>query len=142
MDEKYDDVDWHWGDNWPQDTPLDNAYVHLAALMYWAILRNRLDAAMHMDDPNDLKCINDVLSRKTTPLTFVVECCDGSLVRDDFTDETNDFLSEYYDDYLDDFVALFGRDDYGVPDEWSTYDRVVPMLDERYEQWEKGETLP
>jgi len=141
MDEKYDDVDWHWGGAWPENTPLENAYVHLAALMYWAILRNRLDPVQHLQYPEDQKCIDDVLARKTTPLTFVKKFCDGALLRDDFTDETNEFLADYYDSYPEDFVALFGIYNYGVPDEWSTYDRVVPMLDERYEHWKNGGTF-
>jgi len=139
MDEKYDDVDWHWGGQWPENVSLENAYVHMAALIYWAILRNRLSPDMHMAEPQDQECIDDVLSRRITPLTFVKKCCDGALLSDDFTDETNDFLVDYYDSYPDDFVTLFGVDDYGVPNEWSTYDRVVPMLDERYEQWKKGD---
>jgi len=134
MSDTYDNVTWHWAD-WPEGKPLDYAYTHMAALVYWAILRDHLNP-----EAIDQELADSIRAKQTLPVCFLEDYCDGKLLDDEFTEETNQFLGEYYyGTYIEDFVALFDNDeDYDIPNTWDTYDKVVPMLDQAYASWKQA----
>ena len=58
-----------------------------------------------------------------------------------------DFTRVYYDTdcYLEDYAATLGGSLptlYHVEDSWANYDRLAPVIDQRFARWQNGEVPP
>ena len=69
-------------------------------------------------------------------------CCDGKFTEDDLNDEGNAFAQEYYEfetgQFVHDYAGTLGDDVpdlYHVADTWETFERIKPVLDQRFHEW-------
>ena len=136
----FDKADWHAGGEFPAELPASAAATHIGMFLAWCaqsgLMRDKVltshRAALH--------------SRTLTPGTFVLTAADGVLSTDLLSGEGVAFASAYYGlpgdeleeaSYEDDYVDVFlddGETIYHVPDTWSSFDRISPVIDLRYSQ--------
>ena len=139
---KYDDASWHYGGAFPEDLPDEAGATHIGMFVAWALL-NGMAGELHVDEfPEDLQNLKD---RGVTPGQFFLTACDGKFTDEDLTDEGNKFTEAYYavksGGYLNDYSIVLGSDLptlYHIEDTWASFDKLKPILDERYSQWIDG----
>ena len=69
--------------------------------------------------------------------------CDGKFIDEDLNDEGNAFAQDYYvvetGQYLTDYEMTLGGDNlpdlYHVADTWENFERIKPVLDQRFDEW-------
>jgi len=133
---KYDDASWHYGGDFPQALPADNAATHIGMFLGWAILRDMVGEA-HWKDEERAFDLDRVRNRQLRPLDFFLNWCDERLTDVDLSEEGNAFAADYYKEtYLADWADLF-LDPYGVDDSWENFDLVVALLDRRFMAWQE-----
>lgn len=137
---KYDDASWHYGaDNFPKQLPQEAGATHTGMFVAWALLSG-LAGSIHIEDfPDDIPKLQ---KRLVTPGAFFYEACDGKFTDEDLNDEGNSYASSYFDfekgQYLKDYETLLGsevEDLYSVEDTWANFDRLKPLLDQRFNEW-------
>jgi hypothetical protein len=138
----YDDASWHKGGDFPADLPPEAAATHAGIYLAWALLAG-LGGEYHVvDSAEDLERLQ---ARKLTPGEYFLAVCDGKLTDEDFSKEGNAFARAYYQqdgasfirDYQE-FLAKGLRSEYHVPDSWTSYDKLQPVLDRRLANWRRG----
>lgn len=140
---KYDDASWHYGGDFPSDLPNEAGATHIGMFVAWALL-NGLPGEVHTDEfPEDLKRLK---SREITPGQFLITACDEKFTDEDLNDEGNAFTQAYFDlqtgKYLTDYESILGANVpslYYVPDTWESFDKLSPIIKERFLQWKSGE---
>lgn len=145
--DKYDDASWHYdADNFPKDLPSEAGGTHIGMFMAWMILRDRIGDSLRTDSEAGLLAVR---RRQKTGREFLFEECDEKLLPEDLSDEGNAFARVYYQDgkgmirpdgYLGDYERVLGADLpdlYRVEDTWESFDRLAPMIDRRFEEWQK-----
>lgn len=135
----YDKAKWHHGGTFPTGRPPSQAYVHIGMYLTWLILRDLVDESFFGRTWLGRDRLAPVKARKRTAC-FLQGWVDHTLADNMLTDEGAAFSDDYYGatpGYLDDWTAQFGEsaDDYSVPDSWETYDRIAPVLEDRYRSW-------
>jgi hypothetical protein len=136
---KYDDASWHSGGDFPKDLPEEAAATHTGMFVAWALLSG-LGGEIHVEDgPGELEALT---SRDVTPGAFFMSMCDGKFTDEDLNDEGNAFARDYFvfdtGKYLQDYEKTVGSNLaslYHVADTWETFDRLKPVLDERFREW-------
>lgn len=141
-----DCIDWHYGgENFPIDVPEENAGVHIGFFLAWAFERG-MAGELHVEE--EPEAIEQLVKREITGVDFLLEYCDGKLFDAIFNEDGAAFLVDYYqnDDsefaksfahYLSDYNQVFSEyEDYYVPNDWEHYERIKPILDERFAQWQ------
>jgi hypothetical protein len=139
---KYDDASWHYGGDFPKDLPDEAGATHSGMFLAWALLSG-LAGEFHTEEmPDGIAALRE---RSTTPGKFFLDYCDGKFTDEDLNVEGNAFASAYFDfdkgKYLADYEALLlGTlpSLYHVPDSWSTYELIRPILDQRLAEWRSG----
>ena len=145
MSRKFDDASWHYGGDFPKGLPDEAGATHIGMFVSWAI-RKGLAGAIHKEDfPNMLKKLE---TREMTPGAWFVVACDEKFTCEDLNGEGNSFAEVYYCDgeglntnspgYLSDYATTFPEcgDLYSVPDTWASFDRLTPVLDRRFAEWQ------
>jgi hypothetical protein len=135
---KYDDASWHYGGDFPKDLPPEAGATHIGMFLAWAILRD-LVGELHSQESAD--SVQEVRERRMTGAQFLLKECDEKLTDEDLSKDANGFAQRYYeDDYLDDYCDVFGEVDevYRVEDSWPNFDRLAPVLDKRFQEWQQG----
>jgi hypothetical protein len=135
----YDKVDWHYDGAFPRALERESAATHIGMLLAWAITR-RLVAASHEEDAR--YDVTAVRSRHMKGSEFLLMICDGVLTAEDLSPEGNAFVHDYYNGnlYIKDYSAALCKDlptMYDVDDTWENADRVMLMIDRRFEVWRK-----
>ncbi len=105
---KYDDASWHFGGDFPSDSPEEYGGVHMALFMKWCFVQGWVGEMHSNDVPED---VAKVVSGEWLATEFLFKYCDGKLTDEDFNYEGNKSASEYYGDdglYLNDYVENFG----------------------------------
>ena len=137
---KYDDASWHYGaKNFPKHLPDVAGATHTGMFVAWALLSG-LAGSIHVEDfPDDVPKLE---SRLVTPGAFFYEACDGKFTDEDLNDEGNKYAQHYYDLeqglYFKDYEAVLDNDVselYEVADTWENFDKLRPMLDQRFQEW-------
>ena len=136
---KYDDASWHYGGDFPDDLPDEAGATHSGMFLAWALLSD-LGGEMHTEEmPESFATLEE---RSLTPGAFFLKFCDGKLTDEDLNDEGNKFAAAYFNfengNYLADYeTLLLGSlpSLYHVPDAWSTYETLKPVLDQRLKEW-------
>jgi hypothetical protein len=139
---KYDDASWHSEGDFPTDLPKTAGATHGGMFLAWALLSG-LGGPIHIDDfAEDLEALK---ARKLTPGAYLLRACDGKLTDEDLNDEGNAFAQSYFDlqngSYVKDYERTLGQDVstlYHVEDSWDNFDRLKPVLDERFSTWKAG----
>ena len=134
---KYDDASWHYEGNFPEGVPPENGATHIGMFLGWAIQRD-LVGDLHRVDEDRAFDLERIKNRHLRPRDFLLNWTDGKLTDDDLNDEGNAFATAYYQKrYLADWAELF-PDNYRVADSWENFDRVLAILDWRFDSWREG----
>jgi len=136
---KYDDASWHYSGDFPVDLPPEAGATHTGMFVAWALLSGLGSDILTVDAPEDLAQLRE---RSVTPGQFFMRTCDGKFTDEDLSELGNQFVAAYFDlrtaDYLGDYEATVGAEGenlYRVPDSWTTFDRLKPILDSRFAEW-------
>jgi hypothetical protein len=136
---KYDDASWHYEGDFPADLPREAGATHTGMFIAWALLSGLGSDALSVDAPDD---IEQLRARSITPGQFFMRTCDGKFTDETLSEVGNQFVAVYFDmesaDYLSDYETTVGGDSenlYSVPDNWTTFDRLKPVLDSRFAKW-------
>ncbi|MEK7949180.1 DUF7832 domain-containing protein [Luteolibacter soli] len=138
---KYDDMSWHSGGDFPADLPPEAGATHTGMFVAWCLL-NGLGGELHTEEfPDTLEKLRE---RKLTPGGFLIEACDGKFTDEDLGSEGNAFTEAYFDfstgEYLADYEGCLGAPGgslYAVPDTWDNFDKLAPVISNRFESWKK-----
>ncbi|MCM8527772.1 MAG: hypothetical protein NE327_14725 [Lentisphaeraceae bacterium] len=130
---KFDDASWHYGGDYPNELPQENAATHIGIFLIWCI-ENQLTSKIH------------TLDKSKTPGKYCLENCDGKLTDEDFNDKGLQFAKYYYDEenfYFDDYNKALVNIDipslYHAEDTWKTYNLVRNVLNISFTKWSKSQ---
>ncbi|MDO4430619.1 MAG: hypothetical protein Q4B95_04885 [Lonepinella koalarum] len=141
-----DRMDWHYGGDYPSELPTQNAGTHIGMFLAWAF-SNGLIGELHLEEYQDE--LKKLAERKITGVDFLIDLCDEKLWDEDFDDIGAEFAVDYYQDdnstfparYLDDYADVFKEYDiptlYHLPNTWENFDKLKPILDQRFKEWKK-----
>jgi hypothetical protein len=108
----------------------------------WALLSG-LGGELHVAD--NAEALHRLRCRGVTPGAFFMSECDGKFTDEDLNEQGNAFASEYYSletgQYFADYEAAVGGelpDLYHVADSWENFDKIKPVLDPRFANWNNG----
>jgi hypothetical protein len=141
-----DKMDWHYGGDYPEGLPEVNAGTHIGMYLAW-VINNDLIGQLHREDSSAE--IQKVLSRQMTGREFLIAMCDEKFWADDLNEEGLAFTNYYYQadstdtfkNYIDDYVEVLGNDVesiYEVADTWENYEKLQPLIDKKFSEWQKG----
>jgi hypothetical protein len=140
---KYDDASWHYGGEFPADLPAAAGATHTGMFLAWALLKG-LGGELFVEEEPHL--VLDLKNRLVTPGKFFLKQCDGKLIDEDLNEIGNQFTAAYFDfengQYLVDYEEALGDNletMYHVADTWESYDKISPVIEERFKQWAGGE---
>jgi hypothetical protein len=139
---KYDDASWHYGGDFPDDLPASAGATHSGMFLAWALLSG-LGGDIHTEEsPEDLEKLR---TRAITPGQFLIDACDEKFIDEDLNDEGNAFAAVYFDfergSYIADYERVLVQDlpsQYHVADTWENFDRLKPVLDQRFQEWRRN----
>jgi hypothetical protein len=136
---EYDDASWHYGGDFPGDLPNAAGATHTGMFVAWALLTGLAGDIFISDFQNELSKLR---SRSLTPGRFFLNACDGKFSEEDLNEVGNSFAQAYFDfetgKYVADYDATLGGDLptlYHVQDTWENFDRLKPLLDQRFAEW-------
>lgn len=139
---KYDDASWHYGGEFPEDSPEEFGATHIALIMKWCF-RKGWAGEIHTEDERSNAELQSVISGELNATEFFLRWCDGKLTDEDFTVEGNAFLQSYYGDetalYPIDYADQFGDLMYLQGEEAHDFDKFSTMVEKRYLAFSKGE---
>ena len=147
---RYDDASWHYGGDFPPDLPSSAGSTHIAMFVAWAVLHGLASNHRLAERGRDLARLR---ARTEGPVAWFQAACDEQFTNDALSEQGNAFARTYYgsdgalntgaggflDDYarcLPDLPTL-----YHAPADWSTYDRVAPVLSRRLRIWRRSRWL-
>ena len=135
---KYDDPDYHWDNEFPEDVPENNAMTHMGFFFAWALSRG-LVSDFHREEQDSAGPLELVAKRQMSPRDYVIQFCDSQFTNEDFTETGNAFVDHYYiQHYFDDYCKMFEGSFpsiYHVDDTWENADKMIPVLDKQFEEW-------
>jgi len=92
-----------------------------------------------VDFPNDMSKLQ---KRLVTPGAFFYAACDGKFTDEDLSKEGNRYVGDYFEfdkgQYIKDYETVLGADVpdlYQIEDTWANFDRLKPLLDQRFREW-------
>jgi hypothetical protein len=134
----YDKAKYHYGGDYPEDLPHDQAFVHTGMYLGWIIDRGLYSDEFAAESASEIESFR---KRRMTGRQ-VYERWDGALVDDMLSAEGNAFSAAYFDfehgQFLADYRDVLARDlpsEYHVEDSWPNYERLKARIDERYRAW-------
>ncbi|PPK83806.1 hypothetical protein CLV84_4326 [Neolewinella xylanilytica] len=140
-----DRADWHYGGVYPSSLPKEGGGTHIGMYLTWIIM-NDLIGTVHTE--NSASAILEVKNRKISGRDFLFEYCDGKFWNEDLTVEGQDFTLKYYLDpindkkpygqYIIDYEKTLASclpSLYEVKDNWSNYDKISAVIDERFRNY-------
>jgi len=114
-----------------------HGFTHTGFYLVWLAENNLVSDLVKQDFSEELAT---TLNREKGPI-HLYEMMDGCLIGDMLSDEGNSFSQFYYEKYyLGDFEFVFDevKDTYLVSPTWESYDRMVPVIQSRYEKWQRS----
>lgn len=140
----YDKAKWHYGGDFPDHLDEFQAYVHTGMYIAWLIENELFD---DHDLSKTKEEVQRVKERKKTGANFYNDALDGVLLDDDISEIGNEFSYFYYElkngVYLNDYSEIFEENSqtlYHVKDSWENYDKLKPVIDNRFKKWKKEQT--
>ncbi len=124
----YDSLDAHL----PHATDIERASVPMGLLLAWcANLHLLSDEVVQQHE----RLILRLRFREATGSELLI-ACGGSLSRDLFTPQAQQFLDGYYTNFMAVFCEVFGKEAgencYDVVDNWANYDQLAAVLTRAY----------
>jgi hypothetical protein len=138
----YDRADWHYGGTFPKGLPDAAGGTHIGMFLAWAIMRG-LEGEDAQADTDSLEAVR---ARRMTGRDYLLNICDEKFWESDLSEEGNAFAKQYYGEkgYYKDYEKALARrlpSLYHVEDSWDNFDRLTPVLDQRFRDWKSGKPL-
>jgi hypothetical protein len=138
-----DRMDWHYGGDFPENLPIESGGTHIGMYITW-IIENYLYGQLHRE--NSAEGIKKVLTKEWTGRDFLIHECDEKFWEEDLNEEGLEFTKYYYNEeredgltyFLQDYITLLPEDAeslYELEDTWQNYQKLKPLIDERYTVW-------
>jgi hypothetical protein len=135
----YDRVDWHYGNDYPDNLPPENGGTHIGMFLAWAI-NNGLVGLLHLQ--NSGISLEKVRKKQMTGREFLLEECDEKFWDEDLNEEGNAFAKSYYEPYVyfSDYEKTFDKYPtlYHVEDTWENYEKIAQVITSRYRKWKSS----
>ncbi|GAA3967105.1 hypothetical protein [Mucilaginibacter dorajii] len=138
----YDKAKWHFGGNFPDELDDFQGYVHTGMYLGWLISRNLVSGQFETDHEQEIALFK---KQGITGSQIFERCCDGVLMLEDINEIGNRFSLPYFNfntgQYLDDYEATLLQSKatlYHVDDNWENYNKLKFVLDERFDNWNMG----
>ena len=136
----YDKAKYHYGGNYPEDLPEEQALVHTGMFLGWVI-----DNDLYSDwFKEEMEGIITAFKAREMTGAKVYEECDGALVDDMLNEEGNAFAQAYFDfekgKYIYDYEELLAQglpSTYHVEDTWENYEIITRRISDRYLEWKR-----
>jgi len=128
---KYDDASWHYGRDFPSDSPQEYAGTHIALFLKWCFIKGWAGELHLEEEPEDTQ---KVIDGSISATEFFFKYCDGKLTDEDFNEQGNAFAEKYYGDeglYLDDYAEHFGDLMYVAPESAHDFNKFASILESR-----------
>ncbi|EOV9410046.1 hypothetical protein P3626_23660 [Vibrio parahaemolyticus] len=133
---KYDDASWHYGGDFPENSPIEFGATHIALIMKWCFQKGWA-GVVHTEDESSNKDLQKVISGECLATEYFMYWCDGKLTDEDFTEEGNSFLHSYYGEkmglYTSDYVEYFGELMYMKGEDEHDYQKFSEVIEKRYQ---------
>ncbi len=129
---KYDDANWHYGGDFPNDQPDEHGGTHIALFLKWCFARGWA-GELHMEEEPD--AVRSIVRGEMSATAFLFKYCDGKFTNEDLNEEGNSFALRYYGDdglYLGDYAENFGHLMYVAYEADHDYAAFDAMLNERH----------
>jgi hypothetical protein len=137
---KYDDASWHYGGDFPDGLPDEAGATHIGMFVSWCQL-NGVGGELHSEDFPEM--LEKLKSREITPAQWFMSACDEKFTDEDLSELGNKFTLWYYESdpapYISDYESVCSSELeslYHVPDTWSTYEKLAPVILNQFEQWQ------
>ena len=130
---KYDDASWHYGGNFPKESPPEFGATHIALFMRWCFSKGWA-GELHLEDEQE--AIRQVVDGSLSATEYFLKYCDEKLTDEDFNAEGNAFVSAYYGKnglYLYDYAEHFGHLMYVAPEIEHDFELFSSILENRYQ---------
>jgi hypothetical protein len=139
-----DQAEWHYGGDFPNDLPQENGGTHIGMYLAWIIQRDLGSAVLRKHARDSLPLLRE---RKITGRKLLFTELDEKFFGSLLTKVGKEFTRDYYETncYIDDYEAALGGvlpTLYHVEDSWDNYDRLAPIIDQRFSRWQQGELPP
>jgi hypothetical protein len=134
----YDNAKTHFLGNFPDNLPIEQAYVHIGMYLGW-IIENDLYSE-YFEDEAEIQIFR--FKRREISCTILSEIWDGYLGHELFSKEGNMFTYYYYGgglykgDYDQTLVQQLPSI-YHVDDSWENYGTMAKTISMRYNDWKK-----
>ena len=126
---KYDDASWHYGGEFPSESPQEYGGTHIGVFLRWCFIKGWA-GDLHTEEEND--AVEAVVRGEMSGTAFLFKYCDGKFTDEDLNDAGNSFVSTYYEsDYTGDYVELFADQMYVAPESAHDVDKLFRVLDKR-----------
>jgi hypothetical protein len=122
--------------------PKGHAATHIGMFIAWAVAHN-LENDFHRRFSSEW--LAKLRRREITGRDFFFAACKEQFAEKDLNVEGNEFAEDYYRNcagergsYFEDYKQVLAANLPGfwhVADTWQNYDRLAPIIDQRYEQW-------
>lgn len=144
MTASIDRAEWHYAGDFPSELPSQNGGTHIGMYLAWIIQRNLASAVLRRLARDFLPPLQ---ARKITGRELLFRALDEKFVASLLTKVGKDFTRDYYEThcYIDDYEVVLGGSLptlYHVADSWGNYDKLAPVLDQRFQRWQQGEAPP
>ncbi len=139
----YDRIDWHSnGEGFPKQANPEDGGTHIGMFLTW-IIQNDFVGELYREMSQE--SLTHVKNRRMTGRDFLIEECDSKFYDEILNEEGNSFTQFYYegdgnDSYFGDYAEVFTECDnvYDVENTWQNYDRIMPVIDKRYQEWKNN----
>lgn len=131
---KYDDASWHYGGEFPSDSPEEYGGTHIGLFLKWCFLRGWA-GEMHLKYSPE--AVEAVKAGQMTGTEFLLTVCGEKFTDEDLNADGNRFASKYYGDdglYLLDYTKYFGEQMYVASEQEHNFQKFSGMMDNWYEQ--------
>jgi hypothetical protein len=136
----YDKAKYHYGGSYPDDLPIEQAFVHTGMFLGWLI-----DNDLYSEEfKEDMEGYIAAFKAREMTGAKIYEERDGALVDDMLNEEGNAFAQAYFDfekgKYLDDYDELLVQDLpslFNVEDTWDNYTFIANRISDRYAEWKR-----
>ncbi|HDR7273360.1 TPA: hypothetical protein QCX06_004370 [Bacillus paranthracis] len=133
----YDKAKYHYQGDFPEDLPIDQAFVHTGMFLGWILEHNLFSEEFEEESLDEIKQFK---LRQMTG-TEIYMNWDGVLADDMLNDEGNQFAMYYFNDeewkYISDYSDVFIDEEtlYHVKDTWENYFKLKEVIDNSYNFW-------
>jgi hypothetical protein len=140
MTSSIDRAEWHYAGDFPRDLPPECGGTHIGMYLAWIVQRNLGSATLRKYARDSLPLLQ---ARKITGRELLFTELDEKFFETLLSKEGRGFTRDYYESgcYIDDYDEVLGGSlptIYHVADSWTNYDKLAPVIDDRFTRWQQG----